>query len=152
MAKTTPTIRQPAARSGWCPLEPEMWPMKLGSEPAGSARYMMPATMNASAMTPRTTADAVRPAELPEPVEELTSPSSSLTTLPPRLFAVPCLCGVVREYVAANSTACAWLRASEGSRLRHIRRDVPVRPGERDRRSVSPHCPRRRLAGHLPPA
>src|SRR5271165_842456 len=37
-AKTTPTIRLPAARSGWCPVEWFTWPMKPGSEPAGSAR------------------------------------------------------------------------------------------------------------------
>ena len=38
-AKTTPTTNEPVAFSGWCPVDPAMWPgMKLGTDFAGSAR------------------------------------------------------------------------------------------------------------------
>src|SRR5262249_31099003 len=37
-AKTMPMTSEPAARSGWCPVEPSMCPgTKLGSDLAGSA-------------------------------------------------------------------------------------------------------------------
>src|SRR6185437_14236569 len=62
---------------------------------------MMPATMKSNAMTARTTADAVRPEELPDPVEGLTCPPLLIT----HLAAGACgaaLCSAVRESVAAN--------------------------------------------------
>src|SRR5215469_2943322 len=111
---------------------------------------MMPATMNRSAMTPRTTADAVRPEELPDPVEGLTCPPLCYFTLPPRWVrrALWCCEGIC----SGKSTADVERRVSEGSHSLHIHQDVLVLRGVRDRRCAWQHCPRKRSAGRHPPA